>query len=46
MAHTLKYASYESLLKPVMVKYKKYETLNGSDLMKLKLKTFEDENYE
>lgn len=29
-----------------MVKYHKYESLNNSDLQKLKLKTFDDDNFE
>lgn len=34
------------MLKPVLVKYRKYDQMNAADLGKLKLKTFEDENYE
>lgn len=46
LQHTLECASYDSLLKPVLVKYRRYEQMNAADLQKLKLKTFEDENYE
>jgi len=46
LRHTLHNASYDSMLKPVLTKYKKYESLNHSDLQKLKLKTFDDDNYE
>lgn len=43
----MRWGAYDSLFKPVYVKYKKYEMLNDRDLrMNLKVNTMDDQNYD
>lgn len=45
--HSLQYGAFESIFKPVLVKYKKYEMLNDRDIrMNLKQESFNESNFE
>jgi hypothetical protein len=45
--HSLQYGAFDSLFKPIYIKFKRYEALNDRDLrMNLKVRTMDDDNYD
>lgn len=46
LRHSVDYAAFESILKPVYVKYQKYWSLNALNLRQMKQQSFNEDNYE